>query len=145
MAPGLIPLLSLVLAADPAAAVSRLSPGLVELARSRNAEFLVVQVWSPFCDACGEEVSELNLLARSSVVAVIGVPVMSRKREIQAFVDHFRPEYPQWEPDEEFRKEAARDGRFPRTLLLGRGQKIIKEWFGKVSAAAVLRQIGETQ
>lgn len=123
------------------------SGGLRSRLASLPEEYVLVQVWSPFCAPCGQEVSELNALlktanARARRLAVLGVPVRSRQREVEAFIRHFKPDYDQWQQDKPF-QELASSGEIalPWTFLLNRNRAVVKEWVGRVGAAEVLSKM----
>ncbi len=138
-----------VAAGDGAAAKKALSVsgGLRARLASLLEEYVLVQVWSPFCAPCGQEVSELNALlktanARARRLAVLGVPVRSQPRESEAFIRHFKPDYDQWQPDEPFREfTSSVEIALPLTFLLNKNRAVVKEWVGRVGAAEVLEKM----
>lgn len=108
-----------------------------------SSDFIVLQFWSPFCEPCGTEVKELNLFLQNRVglngskakITVLGIPVQSRQREIQAFIDHYQPQYDQWFPDRAFNEAFYKlEGTVPLTILLRKGKRLLREWRGTVSA-----------
>lgn len=123
------------------------SDGLRARLASLPEEYVLVQVWSPFCAPCGQEVSELNALlrtanARARRLAVLGVPVRSRQREIEAFIRHFKPDYDQWQPDKPFQELASSSAiALPWTFLLNKNRAVVEEWVGRVGAAEVLSKM----
>lgn len=114
---------------------------------SISEDYVLVQAWSPFCDICGTEVNELNNLTKildvnsPGKLNVIGVPIQSRKREIEAFVEHFKPKYSQWEPSPDVKSFLEKQGVLPLTFLFDSKRKLIKEWIGKVSASEILKVV----
>lgn len=115
--------------------------------QSQASEYVAVQIWSPFCGPCGEEVQELNKALEHSngisgkKLSVLGVPVQSRKKEINAFIEHFHPNYEQLtaaQDTEEFFKTSA----IPWTILFsGKERSKVKEWHGKINAVELLAEI----
>src|SRR6266699_3417548 len=85
-----------------ARSVETLPPALLARIQALHTDFVAVSVWSPFCEPCGDEVGALNqalqIAGPSGRLAVIGIPVRSRKREIDAFISHFGPKFDQWYP-----------------------------------------------
>lgn len=124
------------------------SYGLAARLQELPSEFVLVQVWSASCEPCGEEVKELNTVLEQvnahapQKLAVLGVPVHSRPREISAFVEHFRPQYPQWTPDAAFLESLAKVPSVPWTLLYaGKIRVKIKEWHAKIDAVELLKEL----
>ena len=129
--------------------LSHAESSLMTKVQGLKSDFVVVQVWSASCAPCGEEVSELNsALTQINKVpshlklAVLGVPVQSRKRDIAAFINHFQPKYEQWTPDASFLEEVSKENAVPWTLLYHFGKRI-KEWRGKLDEIQLLAEIKE--
>lgn len=119
-------------------AATPISPALILKLKSLSEDYVAVQVWSTFCVPCGEEVKEFNAALanvnrETKKLAVLGVPVQSSKRNIRAFIDHFKPAFDQWEPDPVFVKLASEHRVLPWTLLFGKDRKLIREWNGKIT------------
>ncbi|MEK6704177.1 MAG: hypothetical protein AABZ06_00140 [Bdellovibrionota bacterium] len=122
--------------------------GLMARLSAIPQKYVLIQVWSPFCSGCGKEVSELNAIrpmAKSTPrsVEVLGIPVQSRQREIDAFLEHFKPEYDQWYPDESFKKSVSGGALTLPWLMLFDKTKgiIIKEWHGSVTANELMEAV----
>ncbi len=126
-------------AVDTYAMEQKLPDLVLEKVKNQPSEYVAVQIWSPFCGPCGEEVRELNEAIRNAgqKLAVLGVPVQARKREVNAFVEHFRPNYEQVDTkDSDFMKTSA----VPWTILFSKKERI-KEWHGKVTAVDLLAEM----
>lgn len=114
-------------------------------------EYVLLQFWSPFCAPCGEEVGELNSLLKTvnqkeKSLGIVGVPIRSRKKEMDAFISHFQPQYEQWVIGGNLNKIILSNIQsVPRTLLFDRQRKLIKEWGGKISANDILNLIQPTK
>ena len=91
--------------------------------------FILVQVWSPFCEPCSHEVSELNrLLKTRGDIAILGIPIQSRGEEIEAFIRSFKPQYENWLPDAEFQNYFKIHGKaVPWTLLFNKRLELVHE------------------
>ena len=108
-------------------------------------EFILVNVWSPFCEPCGAEVEILNKIdAESSLkqkLTVLGVSADGREREIKAFLNHFKPHYQQATVTDKSGRAVLGLGRVPTTILFDLKRNIIKQWSGKISASEILAAI----
>lgn len=115
--------------------------------QGQDSEYVAIQIWSPFCWPCGEEVQELNKALNNASgisgkkLSVLGIPIQSRKKEINAFIEHFKPHYQQLSDDlsfEGFFKTSA----VPWTILFSRKEGVkVKEWRGKIKAVELLAEI----
>ena len=120
------------------------STDLAKLLSSIPQEFILINLWSPFCGPCGEEVSDLNRFAGDKRLAVIGIAVQSRKSERDAFVAHFKPTYLQWTSDRVFEKELRTDGlALPLSILLDRNRVRVKTWTGKISYDVIVNEVSK--
>lgn len=113
---------------------------------SISSEYILINVWSPFCEPCGKEIEQLNqvLSGRNMTpekLTIIGFPAEGRKKEIQEFIAHFKPNYQQIILDNEARPEALQFAKIPYTILLDQERKIIKQWTGPVSTNIILLQL----
>lgn len=115
-----------------------------------ETEYVVVQAWATFCEPCGEEVRELNktLITINAGKAkeklkIIGVPVQSRKREIAAFIDYFKPEYEQLIVESKVSEKFFNNNvSVPLTQLFAGKKRIkVKEWRGKIMASELIKEI----
>lgn len=115
--------------------------------RAKKSKFLLVALWAPNCESCGQEVTVLNALAQNSKMAtsdlnVLGVPVAGRPRAISEFISHFKPIYEQIEiTDPQAKKNILALGGVPVTLLFNSQRNLIKQWSGKLTAADVIETI----
>lgn len=110
------------------------------------SEYVVLQVWSPFCEPCSEEVGELNAVLQTvnqsrQRLTVLGIPVQSRAKEIRAFVERFKPLYEQWPPDREFKETFSKVSTVPWTVILGKERRILRQWSGKISSSELLAAV----
>lgn len=123
------------------------SAALLDRLRESPSAYVAVTLWSPQCSVCGEEVKELNralevLNAKDpEQLVALGIPLYRRKGEIEAFLSHFKPNYPQIEADSALATRALPDHVLPRTLLFRRGGHLIRDWVGKVSASEVIKTV----
>jgi thiol-disulfide isomerase/thioredoxin len=133
-------------------ATTSVPTSLVSRLKDFSSEYVIVQVWSPFCEPCTKEVGELNsalsqIDQSSSLkgkVSALGIPVQSRRREIQAFVDYFKPQYAQWMPDQAFESDFLKNSAVPWTLLFGKNRQVLlKQWRGKLGAGDLVAAINE--
>lgn len=120
--------------------------------KNLKSDYVVVQVWSTFCAPCGEEVQELNkaLVAANTgysekKLSVLGVPVQSRTKEIEAFIEHFKPNYEQLILESSETEFFLKDNKsLPLTLLFSGKERIkVKEWRVKINTAKLLKEIGQ--
>lgn len=120
------------------------SKDLTNLLSAIPQEFVLINLWSPFCGPCGEEVSDLNRFAGDKRLAVMGIAVQSRKPEREAFIAHFKPTYSQWTSDRDFEKELRTDGlALPLSILLDRNRVRVKTWTGKVSYDVIANEVSK--
>ena len=119
------------------------SAGLEAMLSQTSKPFVVLNIWSPFCESCGGEVAELNRVSQimSEKVTVIGISVRSRSSEIKAFIEHFKPVYMQWAPDKEFSKNSEKLSAVPMTYLLNNDRKVVRVWLGKVLITDIAREM----
>jgi hypothetical protein len=115
-----------------------------------DTEYVVIQAWATFCEPCGEEVSELNKTLitvnkgkTKEKLKIIGVPVQSRKREIAAFIEHFKPSYEQLIVDSKVSEKFFNNNvSVPLTqLFAGKNRIKVKEWRGKITESDLLKEI----
>lgn len=113
-----------------------------------DTEYVVVQAWATFCEPCGEEVYELNktlslINKTKEKLKIIGVPIQSRKKEIAAFIDHFKPNYEQLIVDSKVSdKFFNNNASVPLIqLFVGKKRLKVKEWRGKITAFDILKEI----
>lgn len=111
-----------------------------------SSEYVLINVWSPFCEPCGAEVSELNQLMGNSHMpsgrlTIIGLSAEGRQTETQEFITHFKPTYQQVVLDKETRQRVLQVGMVPYTMLFDQNRKVIKQWTGTVSANDILLQL----
>lgn len=101
--------------------------------QSRSQKYLIINVWSPECVACGAEVKELNAIyanpSLKDVVYLVGMSAKSNDRNIESFLKHFQPKYPQIETDVSLMRFAKV---VPTTFLIDRDGEILKTWMGLV-------------
>lgn len=113
--------------------------------QDKTSEYVAIQIWNPFCGPCGEEVQELNkaLSATSGKkLSIIGIPIQARKKEIQAFIEHFAPQYEQLSDDDTNSKDFFKTTAVPWTILFsGKERSKSKEWRGKINATELLAEI----
>lgn len=123
------------------------APQVISKLNQAASDFVVIQLWSPICEPCQEEVAELNQLLqtanakRPKRLSIIGIPVHSRKKEAQAFIDHFLPRYEQLWPSPSLEAALSHEQQVPRTLLVDRDLRIVKEWTGSLTANRVMTEI----
>jgi hypothetical protein len=129
------------------AAAAESSPSLPSSVLNRlhtlSDRFIAVQVWSPVCGPCGEEVAELNTVMATAKkdglgLRVIGIPVHARSRDVIAFTTHFKPQFEEWEVD------SSLDSVFqsvPILILLDQERKSVKTWIGKFSEVEFLSEL----
>lgn len=114
---------------------------LLQKLKQMRTDYVVVQLWSPFCSSCGEEVGELNQALKLAnqerqVLSIFGIPVQTRRTEAKLFVEHFKPTYEQWEPNEKIKYQTL-----PRTLLFNQDRALVKEWIGKLTHTELLAEL----
>lgn len=123
---------------------------ILDKIKNIDTEYVVVQAWATFCEPCGEEVNELNkilgLINKNNAkekLKIIGVPIQSRKKEIAAFVDHFKPNYEQLIVDSKVSDKFFNNNASVPLIQLFAGKKRIKvkEWRGKITASDLLKEI----
>lgn len=115
-----------------------LTPVLLSFLASLPQPYVIIAVWSPFCHACGGEVRHFNRL-QSKHVGVVGIPVASRRREIDLFIEHFKPRYRQWFPNARFRSQASAIGQVPWGMLVDHQRHIVDRWYGELPQRVVQR------
>ncbi len=114
-------------------------------------DFVLLQFWSPFCAPCGQEVQELNALLKSinheeKRLFILGIPIQSRKKEIEAFVSHFQPQYEQWIPSKDASKTLSGEIKsVPQIFLFNRERNLVGSWSGKVAIGNILTAINRSK
>lgn len=125
------------------------TPTIKNKLKEFSGEFVVVQFWSPYCDACGNEVNEMNRIetktrSTSSGVKIVGVPVQGRQTEYSAFMEHFKPKYEQlWISKEEASRFSEQYRAVPVTFLFDKNQKLLKYWIGQVNGSELENNINQ--
>lgn len=116
--------------------------------QNQNSEYVAIQFWSAHCEPCGEEVKEINKALEltnkitPNKLSAIGIPMQSRKSEINAFIDFFRPNYEQWTLNVSDSNRLLKINAVPWTILFSREKGIkTKEWLGKTNATELLAEI----
>ena len=113
------------------------------LLENLTADFVLVNVWSPYCVPCGHEVTELNKLIHSSSLPngrlqILGVPAEGREKEALAFIEHFRPEYKNIFLEAAFKKQLLKFGSIPFTILFNKNRTVQQTWKGTVRMEDIL-------
>lgn len=109
-------------------------------------EYVVLNVWSPFCAPCVAEVQELNNAVNTAnknkrSLAVIGAALQGRPKEIQAFLEHFNVAYEQITLNTELKSFFDKNPTVPRTLIFNKERILVKEFFGSITAKQILDEM----
>ena len=110
-----------------------------------STDYVIVNMWSPFCEPCGQEVSELNSVFKEKNLTIIGLPIDGRNKAASEFIAHFKPLYEQRNVNSETRHRLMTIGSIPYTILLNKKRKLVQEWTGKITANNLMSAISKNE
>jgi len=104
-----------------------------------SSDYVVVNIWSPTCEPCQKEVSELNALIKSQnlksdKISIIGLPIDGRKKEADEFIAHFKPQYKNIFLSTEIKSKLLKVGQIPFTMLFNKKRNLVQNWAGTIKA-----------
>lgn len=105
----------------------------IELRKYRGHP-LLINFWAVDCAPCVREFPLLKAaILKKSDLPIVGVNVMDRKEEAQAFIEEQDATWPSiWDPDGSIAGENFRVTVLPVTLAVGRNFTLVDRIFGEV-------------